>query len=116
VEQIGNYESALFSPFRSRVADRYRRAVLLDSLGQTAEAARLYRSFEDFNRYDRVFAAPAYLRAGRMAERESRLADARRHYERFALLWSDADPEYQPLVNEARAALRRLDPDGGSER
>lgn len=113
VEHVGNYEAALFSPFRTRVADRYRRAVLLDSLGQAAEAARVYGSFERFSLFDNVFAAPAHLRAGRLAEREGRLADARRHYERFLLLWAAADPAFQPLLEEVRAALARVGGDEG---
>jgi serine/threonine-protein kinase len=103
-----NYELALFSPFTSLAAERYRRAVLLDTMGRGEEAAVAYRSFEEFSFVDRVFAGPAALRSARLAEREGRPADARRHYERSLFLWSEADEEFQPMIDEARAGLQRV--------
>jgi hypothetical protein len=35
-------------------------------------------------------------------------AKARENYGRFVDLWKDADPELQPIVASARAALKRL--------
>jgi tetratricopeptide (TPR) repeat protein len=103
-----NYELALFSPLASMVADRFRRATLLDALGRSDEAVQAYRSFEEFSFFSRVFAAPAALRAGRLAERDGRRSDALRHYQRFLFFWSDADPEFRPLVDEAEEALQSL--------
>jgi tetratricopeptide (TPR) repeat protein len=98
----------MFSAVAALTGDRYLRAVLLEAAGRLREAARVYGSFEDFNLHDRPFAAPAYFRLGRMAEVEGRLSEARTHYERFLFLWSDPDPEFQPMVDEAHAALRRI--------
>jgi len=105
---IVNYEVALFSPFTSLAAERYRRAVLLDAIGRSEDAALAYRSFGEFSFADRVFSGPAELRSARLAEREGRSADARRHYQRFLFLWSKADEGLQPLLDEARAGLARV--------
>jgi tetratricopeptide (TPR) repeat protein len=102
-----NYELALFSPFASLASERFRRAVLLDTTGRSEDAALAYRSFEQFNFADRVFSGPAELRLARLAERDGRRDDARRHYERFLFLWSEADEELQPMTDEARAGLER---------
>jgi tetratricopeptide (TPR) repeat protein len=112
LEGIGNYEPAMFSPFLSLAAERYRRAARLEGLGHLADAARGYASFENFNFYDRVFAAPGALRLARIAEREGRLADARQHYERFLFWWSDPDDDLRALVDEARSALARIEAGG----
>ncbi len=101
-------ELALFSPFTSLAAERYRRAILLDEHGRDEDAMVAYRSFEQFNFVDRVFSGPAELRLARLAEREGRSADARRHYQRFLFLWSKADEELQPMLDEARAGLERV--------
>jgi tetratricopeptide (TPR) repeat protein len=98
----------MFSAVAARTADRFLRAILLEAAGRFQEAAQVYRSFEDFNLHDRPFAAPSYLRLGRMAEREGRLSEARAHYERCLFLWSNPDPEFQPMVAEATAALQRI--------
>jgi hypothetical protein len=82
--------------------------VLLDATGQSDEAASAYRSFDEFSFMDRVFAAPAKLRSARQAERQGRTADARRHYERFLFLWSGADEQFQPMLDEARVGLERV--------
>ena len=105
---IGHYEIAMFSAVAGLTADRFLRAILLEDAGRLQEAAEAYQSFEDFNLHDRPFAAPSYLRLGRLAEREGRFSEARAHYERFLYLWSDPDPEFQSLVDEAREALLRL--------
>ncbi len=113
LEGIGNYEPALFSPFVSLAAERYRRAARLEALGDLAEATRGYASFENFNFYDRVFAAPAQLRLAQIAEREGRLENARQHYGRFLFLWSEAEDGLRFLVEEARSALTRIGETGG---
>jgi tetratricopeptide (TPR) repeat protein len=105
---MGNYEPALLSPFYSRAAERFRQAALAEALGHTDEALRAYTSFEGFNFFDRVLAGPAHLRLARMAEAAGRAEEARAHYERFLFLWSGADPEFRPLLEEAEAALARL--------
>ncbi len=48
------------------------------------------------------------LERGRVAERVERIAEAVRDYRYVAALWRHADPELQPYVQEARAALARL--------
>lgn len=50
----------------------------------------------------------AAQRLGRIHERLGDAAKARDAYELFVTAWQDADPELQPLVEEARTAVRRL--------
>ena len=59
--------------------------------------------------YERLWLDPlAFLHLGRIYERTNRPVEAREAYELFALAWQDADPELQPLVQEAMAAITRL--------
>ncbi len=106
--RIGNYEPALFSPLLSWASERFRRAALQEALGHGEDATRTYASFEGFNFFDRALAGPAHLRLGRIAEAAGRAGEARAHYERFLFLWSGADPEFRPLLDEAESALARL--------
>jgi len=92
----------------ARTSDRFLQAILLEGAGRSQEAAAVYRSFENFNLNDRPYAAPSYLRLGRMAEREGRSDEAKAAYERLLLLWSNADPRFQAMVAEATEALQRL--------
>ena len=55
--------------------------------------------------------AVVYL--ARIHESMGEPAQAAEQYARFVEMWRDADPELQPIVEEARAAVRRLAPDGG---
>jgi hypothetical protein len=48
------------------------------------------------------------LQAARVAERLGNREKAIAKYRRFARAWADADPRLQPMVEEAKAALRRL--------
>jgi len=49
-----------------------------------------------------------HLERGRVAERVERVAEAVEEYRYVAALWRHADPQLQPYVREARAALARL--------
>ncbi|MBA2565863.1 MAG: hypothetical protein H0V09_10660, partial [Gemmatimonadetes bacterium] len=49
-----------------------------------------------------------YLNLAHAYEATERYAEARRAYELFVLGWRDADPELQPRVREAQAAVQRL--------
>ena len=52
----------------------------------------------------------AYLYIGQANEELGDAEQARNAYATFVDMWLDADPELQPLVEEARAALKRLGP------
>ncbi|MFN2432068.1 MAG: tetratricopeptide repeat protein, partial [Gemmatimonadota bacterium] len=69
--------------------------------GQPAEALPYLLAFP--------FPTPLlYLRLGQAYEAEERFDEAREAYQLFVLGWRDADPELQPRVREAQAAIRRL--------
>lgn len=52
--------------------------------------------------------APTYRRLGELYEARGDRAKAREDYGRFVDLWREADPELQPAVADARAAIKRL--------
>jgi class 3 adenylate cyclase/tetratricopeptide (TPR) repeat protein len=84
---------------------RWWSAELLLELDRPAEAERYFRSLLDDDDLPYVIAGK---RLGELYERLDRPEDARAAYEEFVAGWRDADPELQPLVEEARAAVRRL--------
>jgi tetratricopeptide (TPR) repeat protein len=71
----------------------------LDRLDQAERAFRALWSWDG---------PPAYLYLGRIYERTGRTAEAVDAYEYVIHAWRDADPELQPLVEEARQAVTRL--------
>jgi len=100
-----HYEPALFSPFYSRALERFRRARLLDTLGRHEEAARFYSSFRDFSLLDRIYEAPAAYYLGLMRERQGQREQARQAFRLVVERWGNADPEFQPIVRDARRRL-----------
>ncbi len=75
-------------------------ARLMEQLGRPQDAVRYYRS---------LWPEPlASYRLARVYEEVGEFANARREYEAFIAAWQDADPELQPKVAEARAAVQRL--------
>ncbi len=90
------------------VLERLRRVQILDQRGADREAARLLEqeiTSPDVPVLVRVFWE---LERGRVNERLHRRDKAIAAYGFVANVWRNADPELQPYVAEARAALKRL--------
>ncbi len=93
------------SPFYAREYERFTRAELLVAVGRYDDALRSYATLAD-NLFHS--GAPANLRMAQIYERQGEPKKAAAHYGRFAELWKDCDPEFRPLVEEARQRQRRL--------
>jgi len=74
---------------------------LLATVGRSSEAAAVFDRSHDRR-------VPQMLERARLAERLGDRATAIHYYEFAVQAWLHADPELQPVVAEARAALRRL--------
>jgi tetratricopeptide (TPR) repeat protein len=68
--------------------------------GRDAEAERYYRSLDRVPR--------AVLALARLRDAAGDLDEAAQFYARFVEFWKDADPELQPLVEEARGRLQEI--------
>jgi len=86
--------------------ERFLRAELLHALGRDKEALPWCESLGTM--YDVPYIAPAHLRCAEIYLRMGNREVAAFHYARFARQWSEADPELQPLVQQARQALSKL--------
>lgn len=98
----------VFSAAYGRPWDLYLKARLLESSGHLEEALRWYGCLGANSIADYAYVAPAAFRRGLLFERLHRPDDARREYRRFVRLWHDADREFQPRVDSARARLVSL--------
>ena len=107
VEYFPDFELIFASPFFSRTLDRWLRAELLRESGHPEEALAWYATLSD-GWGEFLFAGPAHLRQGEVHAELGRREEAIRHYQRFEELWADADPEFRPLVDGARAAKEQL--------
>jgi len=105
--ETAGWEAAA-SVFVSEAYDRYFRAELLERVGREDEALGWYRSISERAAYELVYLAPAHRREAEVYARQGQRDLAARHYRRFIELWSDADPELQPAVAEARSRLAKL--------
>ena len=86
--------------------NRFLRAELLHAAGRHAEALGWYESLE--GRWGDPYLGISYLRRGEVYEELGDPARAVEFYNRFLKLWSDCDPELQPLVEEGRLRLKGL--------
>jgi DNA-binding SARP family transcriptional activator/TolB-like protein len=91
-----------------RPYERWLRAELLRESGRGAEALRWYATFPDPMARDLAFLAPSLLRRAGMHDAAGNPALAAEHYTRFVALWSEADAELQPMVEQARQRLREI--------
>jgi tetratricopeptide (TPR) repeat protein len=87
---------------------RYLRARSLEEVGRGEEAIGWYATLE-VSPYELVFRGPSHLHRAEIYERSGDTQRAIEHYRAFVTLWENADPELQPLVEQARAALARLE-------
>ncbi len=76
-------------------------AELYDELGDEAKAFDYYRAAAQSIPY-------AALRAARLADRLGETDEARRLYREVLIAWEDADPRFDPWLEEARGWLERL--------
>jgi tetratricopeptide (TPR) repeat protein len=95
------------SPFSERPLGRFLRAEALLRLGRDQEALGWYSTLGWVAR-ESVWVAQVQLRQGEIYERLGDAAEAVRHYRRFVARWREADPKYQPLVNDVNARIARL--------
>ncbi len=83
-----------------------------DRLGQEDSVRVNYQRFVELPSadlwYDGGHLAQAYLRLAEIHEGQGDEASAVRYYNLFLGLWENADPQFLPLVEKARAAVTRL--------
>ena len=108
------YSWALASPYSGAVLQRYARGQALQELGRYEEALGWYANLGFVTVFGVALVPAAHLRQAEIYEALGQPAEAARHYAAFVEMWRDADPELQPIVEEAQAKLRRLVPDGGA--
>jgi tetratricopeptide (TPR) repeat protein len=78
-------------------------------LGKLDEAEHAFRAL-----WDQRDGTSARWQLARLLERRGRPAEAVEAYRYVAYAWRHADPELQPVVEEARRAVGRLTPTGGT--
>lgn len=88
--------------------DIYSAALLLEARGRGTEAQR-WLEYDVIDIPYPVYDLAMDLVLGRITERSGQLRKAVDAYRRVSLMWANADPELQPMVAEARAALQRLE-------
>jgi serine/threonine-protein kinase len=93
--------------FSRTYVDIFTAAPLIASRGMYQRAAT-WLDFDNTTVLRPVFDVWFALARGRIAERLGKREKAAAEYRFVAASWRDADPQLQPYVNEARAALQRL--------
>jgi tetratricopeptide (TPR) repeat protein len=80
---------------------------LYQELGHLRDAERVYRSYNSYGMPSREPLSQRQL--GKIYEQLEEYDKALESYEYFVEYWQDADPELQPMVEEARQAIIRLE-------
>jgi tetratricopeptide (TPR) repeat protein len=106
------YQMAMASPYDGLVLERFERGTLLQELGRYDEAVGWLENLGSVGAAEVAMEPGAALHLAQLYEAMGEPVKAADQTAEFIELWRDADPELQPIVEEARANLRRLVPDG----
>jgi DNA-binding SARP family transcriptional activator len=87
---------------------RFLRAEVLRELDRPQEALRWYGTLGELSTHELAYVGPAHLRQAQLYERLGDGERAAHHYSVFLDLWRQADPQFQPLLADARRSLKRL--------
>lgn len=93
------------SPIYGGANDKYERMRLLQELGRHEEVLILHRSLEHSTAANFAYYVPGLVVQARSLIALNRPEEARQSLERFLVLWEHADPELEPMKEEARALL-----------
>jgi tetratricopeptide (TPR) repeat protein len=107
LELLSLSRAAHLRPYGNEYA-RYLRAVALSALGRHTEALAWLRFGLRGAPQEYLYHAPMHIRLGEVFEQLQRADSAAAHYGKFLELWSQADPEAGPLVEDIRARVTRL--------
>jgi tetratricopeptide (TPR) repeat protein len=102
------YGQTMASPYFAQARERFLQGELLVTMGQDEDALPWFEHLVELGPFELLYYPVAELR---QAEIHARLGDverARVHYLRFLDLWNGADPAFEPMLREARAALDAL--------
>lgn len=98
------FERAFLSPFHARAWERHLRGELLLRTGRDREARLWFESAAQLSPYELAYLPFAHLSLARLHERAGEPELARRHFLRYRMLWTRADPAWRDAVErELRA-------------
>jgi DNA-binding SARP family transcriptional activator/tetratricopeptide (TPR) repeat protein len=106
VTQTGRQHNG--SPILTGTHERYLRAELLLEVGRDREALRQYEAVADYSLFGLPYLAHSHLRRAEIHELRGETERAAAHLTRFTQMWSAADPDLMPLVDQAKSRLDRL--------
>jgi tetratricopeptide (TPR) repeat protein len=92
----------------ARLPELMWRAELLYLLGRNDEALDWFENVDDFVAYELPIYSYSMLRRAELLERKGQGREAMALYSQVLKNWSAAEPEFQPLVNQARSRLAML--------
>jgi len=103
------YSNRMGSPFFSGAVENFLLAGLLESQGEWDEALEIYRLFDDASIFERVFRVPSLMARARIHEQTGDPEAALTAIQTAELLWSSADAEFQPMLDDLEEMRQRLE-------
>ena len=88
--------------------ERFLKAELMAEVGRSEEALSWYKTIDGVGFGDLLYMAPAHYGRAQVLEELDRTEEAAEAYEQFLELWADADPVFEPKVEQARERLEAL--------
>jgi tetratricopeptide (TPR) repeat protein len=104
-----------FFPLYSRAGDNFFRASLLEALGRPQEALPLYDALEFYYQSNLAFLPAANLRKAAIYASLNDTAQSIKHFQAFAEMWKNCEPEQKPEVGRVQARLSELRAQAGTQ-